>query len=48
MSELSKNSTVSLVGGGSATIVKEIGRGGQGHSLSCHSEWRAKSLKMVS
>lgn len=30
MSELSKNSTVSLVGGGSATIVKEIGRGGQG------------------
>lgn len=30
MSELSRNSTVSLVGGGSATIVKELGRGGQG------------------
>lgn len=30
MSELSKNSIVSLVGGGSATIVKEMGRGGQG------------------
>lgn len=30
MSELSKNSIVSLVGGGTATIVKELGRGGQG------------------
>lgn len=30
MTELSKNSIVSLVGGGTATIVKELGRGGQG------------------
>lgn len=30
MTELSKNSTISLVGGGTATIVKELGRGGQG------------------
>lgn len=30
MTELSKNSIVSLVGGGIATIVKELGRGGQG------------------
>ena len=30
MTELSKNSIVSLVGGGSATIIKELGRGGQG------------------
>lgn len=30
MTELSKNSIVSLVGGGSAIIVKELGRGGQG------------------
>lgn len=30
MIELSKNSIVSLVGGGTATIVKELGRGGQG------------------
>ncbi|WP_337953198.1 serine/threonine-protein kinase [Prevotellamassilia timonensis] len=30
MTELSKNSIVSLVGGGTATIIKELGRGGQG------------------
>ena len=30
MTELSKNSTISLVGGGTATIEKELGRGGQG------------------
>ena len=30
MTELSKNSTIALVGGGTATIVKELGRGGQG------------------
>ena len=30
MTELSKSSIVSLVGGGTATIVKELGRGGQG------------------
>lgn len=30
MTELSKDSIVSLVGGGTATIVKELGRGGQG------------------
>ena len=30
MTELSKNSIVSLVGGGTATNVKELGRGGQG------------------
>lgn len=30
MIELSKNSIVSLVGGGTATIIKELGRGGQG------------------
>lgn len=30
MTELSKNSIVSLVGGGTATIVRELGRGGQG------------------
>lgn len=30
MTELSKNSIVSLVGGGTATIIKESGRGGQG------------------
>ena len=30
MKELSKNSIVSLVGGGTATIIKELGRGGQG------------------
>lgn len=30
MTELSKNSTIALVGGGAATIVKELGRGGQG------------------
>lgn len=30
MAELSKNSIVSLVGGGTATIIKELGRGGQG------------------
>lgn len=30
MTELSKNSIISLVGGGTATIVKELGRGGQG------------------
>lgn len=30
MTELSKNSIVSLVGGKTATIVKELGRGGQG------------------
>lgn len=30
MTELSKNSIVSLVGGETATIVKELGRGGQG------------------
>ena len=30
MTELSKNSIVSLGGGGTATIVKELGRGGQG------------------
>ena len=30
MTELSKNSIVSLVGGGTATIVKELGRGRQG------------------
>lgn len=30
MTELSKNSIVLLVGGGTATIIKELGRGGQG------------------
>ena len=30
MAELSKNAKVSLVGGGTATIIKELGRGGQG------------------
>lgn len=30
MTELSKNTIVSLVGGGTATIIKELGRGGQG------------------
>lgn len=30
MTELSKNSIVSLVGGGTATIIKELGRSGQG------------------
>lgn len=30
MTELSKNSIVSLVGGGTATVIKELGRGGQG------------------
>lgn len=30
MTELSKHAIVSLVGGGSATIIKELGRGGQG------------------
>lgn len=30
MTELSKNSTITLFGGGTATIVKELGRGGQG------------------
>lgn len=30
MTELNKNSTISLVGGGTATIEKELGRGGQG------------------
>lgn len=30
MTELSKNSTITLVGGGTATIEKELGRGGQG------------------
>ena len=30
MTELSKNSTIALVGGETATIVKELGRGGQG------------------
>ena len=30
MTELSKNSIVSLVGGGTATIIKELGRDGQG------------------
>lgn len=30
MTELSKNSIVFLVGGGTATIIKELGRGGQG------------------
>ena len=30
MTELRNNSIVSLVGGGSATIIKELGRGGQG------------------
>lgn len=30
MTELSKNSTIALVGGGTETIVKELGRGGQG------------------
>lgn len=30
MAELTKNSTISLIGGGSATIIKELGRGGQG------------------
>lgn len=30
MSELSKNSKVTLVGGGTATVIKELGRGGQG------------------
>lgn len=30
MTELSKNSIVSLVGGETATIIKELGRGGQG------------------
>lgn len=30
MSELSKNTKISLVGGSTATVVKELGRGGQG------------------
>lgn len=30
MAELNKNTKISLVGGGTATIIKELGRGGQG------------------
>lgn len=45
MSELSKNSTVTLVGGGTATIEKELGRGGQGIVYLVSVEGEKKALK---
>lgn len=45
MTELSKNSIVSLVGGGTATIVKELGRGGQGIVYLVEVSGEKKALK---
>lgn len=45
MTELSKNSCVSLVGGGTATIVKELGRGGQGIVYLVEVNGEEKALK---
>lgn len=45
MTELSKNSIVSLVGGGTATIIKELGRGGQGIVYLVEVRGEKKALK---
>ena len=45
MAELSKNTVVSLVGGGSATIIKELGRGGQGIVYLVETGGEQKALK---
>lgn len=45
MTELSKNSIVSLVGGETATIIKELGRGGQGIVYLVEVRGEKKALK---
>ncbi len=45
MAELKNNDTVNLVGGGKATIVKELGRGGQGIVYSVTVNGEKKALK---
>lgn len=45
MTELSKNSNVTLMGGGTATIIKELGRGGQGIVYLVEAGGEKKALK---
>ena len=45
MAELNKQSVVSLVSGKSATIIKELGRGGQGIVYLVEVDGEQKALK---
>lgn len=47
MADLAKGRRISLTNGGCVTIIKELGRGGQG-ILSRRFEWRTKGSEMVS